>query len=101
MRIRHFVDPGLGNSAYLLISETERAAVVIDPLRDVDQYLNVARHEGCASPTSWRRTCTTIFSPAAANWPHLPGRALLRARRRDWGLTTSQCATAMSSRLAR
>ena len=45
MRVRHFVDPGLGNSAYLLISESERAAAVIDPLRDVDQYLNVARQE--------------------------------------------------------
>jgi hydroxyacylglutathione hydrolase len=46
MRIRHFVDPGLGNSAYLMISETERAAAIVDPLRDVDQYLDVARQEG-------------------------------------------------------
>jgi hydroxyacylglutathione hydrolase len=46
MRIRHFVDPGLGNSAYLVISETERIAALIDPLRDVDQYLDVARQEG-------------------------------------------------------
>src|SRR5215470_18008614 len=46
MRIRHFVDPGLGNSAYLLISERERVAAVIDPLRDVDQYQTVALQEG-------------------------------------------------------
>jgi hydroxyacylglutathione hydrolase len=46
MRIRHFVDPGLGNSAYLLISDADRVAALIDPLRDVDQYLDVARQEG-------------------------------------------------------
>jgi hydroxyacylglutathione hydrolase len=46
MRIRHFVDTGLGNSAYLLISETEAVAALIDPLRDADQYLNIARQEG-------------------------------------------------------
>jgi hydroxyacylglutathione hydrolase len=46
VRIRHFVDTGLGNSAYLVISEIEHTAALIDPLRDVDQYLNVARQEG-------------------------------------------------------
>jgi hydroxyacylglutathione hydrolase len=46
MRIRHFVDQGLGNSAYLLISETDHSAALIDPLRDVDQYVNVACQEG-------------------------------------------------------
>src|SRR5215467_2652995 len=46
MRISHFVEPGLGNSAYLVISEAERVAALIDPLRDVDQYLDVARQEG-------------------------------------------------------
>jgi hydroxyacylglutathione hydrolase len=46
MRIRHFVDQGLGNSAYLVISETEHVAALIDPLRDVDQYLNIASQEG-------------------------------------------------------
>lgn len=46
MRVRHFVEPGLGNSAYLVIAESERVAALIDPLRDVDQYLQVARDEG-------------------------------------------------------
>lgn len=46
MRIRHFLEPGLGNSAYLLISDTDHVAALIDPLRDVDQYLDVARQEG-------------------------------------------------------
>jgi hydroxyacylglutathione hydrolase len=46
MRVRHFVEPGLGNSAYLVISEAERVAALIDPLRDVDQYQAEAQREG-------------------------------------------------------
>jgi hydroxyacylglutathione hydrolase len=46
MRIHHFVEPGLGNSAYLVISESAGVGVLVDPLRDVDQYLGVARREG-------------------------------------------------------
>jgi hydroxyacylglutathione hydrolase len=46
MRIRQFHDSGLGNNAHLLISEREQVAVLIDPLRDVDQYEAVARSEG-------------------------------------------------------
>jgi hydroxyacylglutathione hydrolase len=46
MRVRHFVEPGLGNSAYLVISETDRVAALIDPLRDVDQYQRIAGDEG-------------------------------------------------------
>ena len=46
MRVRHFVEPGLGNSAYLVISETDGVAALVDPLRDVDQYREVAHREG-------------------------------------------------------
>src|SRR5260370_5840475 len=46
MKVRKFVDEGLGNSAHLLISERGRVAALIDPLRDVDQYQEVARREG-------------------------------------------------------
>jgi hydroxyacylglutathione hydrolase len=46
MRVRHFVETGLGNSAYLVISEKEGVAALIDPLRDVDQYQRVAAQEG-------------------------------------------------------
>ena len=56
MRIRHFVDPGLGNSAYLVISEADGVAALIDPLRDVDQYLDVARQEGVRITLRARRT---------------------------------------------
>jgi hydroxyacylglutathione hydrolase len=45
MRIHHFVEPGLGKSAYLVISERDHTGLLVDPLRDVDQYLKVARQE--------------------------------------------------------
>src|SRR6267378_307037 len=46
MRVRKFVDEGLGNSAHLVISEGRGVAALIDPLRDIDQYQAVARREG-------------------------------------------------------
>jgi hydroxyacylglutathione hydrolase len=46
VRVRQFVDEGLGNSAHLVISESHGVAALIDPLRDVDQYIAAARAEG-------------------------------------------------------
>ncbi len=46
MRVRQFVDEGLGNSAHLVISESSGVGGLIDPLRDVDQYVAAARAEG-------------------------------------------------------
>ncbi len=46
MFIRQFVDEGLGNSSYLVGSETAGVAAVIDPQRDVDRYLQAAEGLG-------------------------------------------------------
>src|SRR5579859_2661170 len=46
MKIRQFFEPGLGNTAHLIVSERAGVAALIDPLRDVDQYVNVARAAG-------------------------------------------------------
>jgi hydroxyacylglutathione hydrolase len=46
VRVRQFVDAGLGNSAHLVISESRANAALIDPLRDIDQYMAAARAEG-------------------------------------------------------
>jgi hydroxyacylglutathione hydrolase len=40
--IEPFVDTGLGNSAYLIGSHDTKKGILIDPLRDVDQYLQAA-----------------------------------------------------------
>ena len=44
--VEPFVDSGLGNSAYLIGSHDTRKGVVIDPLRDVDQYVAAAHQHG-------------------------------------------------------
>ncbi len=44
--IQQFVDEGLGNSAYLVGSRAAKAAVLIDPLRDVDRYRYAAEQQG-------------------------------------------------------
>jgi hydroxyacylglutathione hydrolase len=44
--IEPFVDTGLGNSAYLIGSHDTKKGILIDPLRDVDQYLHAASEHG-------------------------------------------------------
>ncbi|KAA0284659.1 MAG: MBL fold metallo-hydrolase [Chloroflexi bacterium] len=44
--IETFVDTGLGNSAYLIGSHATKKGILIDPLRDVDRYLNAASERG-------------------------------------------------------
>jgi hydroxyacylglutathione hydrolase len=46
VQIRQFVDEGLGNSTHLIISERAGLAALIDPLRDVDRYLEAATAAG-------------------------------------------------------
>ena len=44
--VKPFVDEGLGNSSYLVVSEPEKAAAVIDPERDADRYIDAAKSLG-------------------------------------------------------
>ena len=44
--IEPFVDKALGNSAYLIGSHATKKGVLIDPLRDVDRYINAASERG-------------------------------------------------------
>src|SRR6266545_2460378 len=44
--VEPFVDKGLGNSAYLIGSHDTKKGILIDPLRDVDRYLQAAFERG-------------------------------------------------------
>ena len=46
MLLKYFYDPALAHASYLVGCQRERAAIVVDPGRDVDQYLQAARREG-------------------------------------------------------
>src|SRR2546426_9433084 len=44
--VKPFVDEGLGNSSYLVVSEPEKVAAVIDPERDADRDIDAAKALG-------------------------------------------------------
>src|SRR5437899_10405746 len=44
--VKPFVDEGLGNSSYLVVSEAEKAAAGIDPEGDADRYISAAKSLG-------------------------------------------------------
>ncbi len=46
--IKPFIDPELGQAAYLIISATTGLAAIIDPQRDVDRYLEAAQQLGAS-----------------------------------------------------
>ncbi|MDO8688584.1 MAG: MBL fold metallo-hydrolase, partial [Dehalococcoidia bacterium] len=46
MFVKQFVDPGLGNSSYLVGSEESGVAVAIDPVRDAEPYIREAGQRG-------------------------------------------------------
>lgn len=46
MLIKQFVDESLGNSSYLVASEETGQAALIDPQRDVDRYVQIAKGLG-------------------------------------------------------
>jgi len=44
--VEPFVDEGLGNSSYLIVSRPAKEAIVIDPIRDADRYVAAAKRHG-------------------------------------------------------
>ena len=46
MLLKYFYDPKLAHASYLVGCQKTKEAVVVDPGRDIDQYLETARREG-------------------------------------------------------
>ena len=46
MYLKQFYDPYLSQYSYVIGCQTQRTAIVIDPLRDIDQYINATKAEG-------------------------------------------------------
>jgi hypothetical protein len=64
MILKRFYDEKLAQASYLVGCAATGEALVVDPNRDVEQYVAAAEAEGCASRTSPRRTSTPTSSPA-------------------------------------
>lgn len=46
MLLKYFYDKALAHASYMVGCQKAKVAVVVDPGRDIDQYLDVAKHEG-------------------------------------------------------
>jgi hypothetical protein len=64
----------LANNSYVVGSEQSGRCIVIDPARDVDQYVQISANHGqprpttaLASSTPLRPTCTTTLYPEPGN----------------------------------
>jgi len=96
MRVRQFVDEGLGNSAHLVISERDGVAALIDPLRDVDQYQEVARCDGVRITHVFETHIHNDFVSGSRELAALTGPGSLRALMPVWSSIISPSAIAMS-----
>ena len=72
MYLKRFFVEGLAHASYLFGADGE--AAVVDPKRDVDDYLAEAERKGCASSRFSTAIRTPISPPAFANWPSEPAR---------------------------
>jgi hydroxyacylglutathione hydrolase len=57
---QHYLDC-LSQRSYLIGDEITGRAVVVDPRRDIDDYLSEAAERGCASNGSSKPTSTPTF----------------------------------------
>ena len=57
--------PGLAIASNVIGDEKAKRSVVIDPMRDVDEYMRIAHAEGLHITHVWRITCTptTLVAP--------------------------------------
>ena len=83
--IEPFVDTGLGNSAYLIGSDDTKQGILIDPLRDVDRYLQAASERGI-QVTAQRLAVLR----AVAGQPHITADAVAEAVRMEIGAISLQ-----------
>ena len=67
MIFKQFYLPCLAHASYLIGDESSGTAAVVDPQRDIDQYLAFAAEHGLAIGTSFSRISTPISSPAISS----------------------------------
>ncbi|MCI2975915.1 MAG: hypothetical protein MP439_07535 [Ferrimicrobium sp.] len=76
IEIRSLKTTELGNATHVVIERESGVAVVIDPVRDVDQHFEVTTSESVTSPGRSRPTCTTTSSPAPVSSSRPAGRVV-------------------------
>lgn len=61
MFLRQVADHSLAQYAYLIGCQRTGEAVVIDPERDVDRYLELARENGLGSSQRWQSSVAFVW----------------------------------------
>src|SRR2546428_10205371 len=83
--VKPFVDEGLGNSSYLVVSEREQVAAVIDPQRDADRYIDAAKSMGAEIVLVLDTHLHADFLSGARELPSATGATIAASRRADFG----------------
>ena len=69
-------DEGLAQSSFVVGCDRTRLAVVVDPRRDVDVYVELARQHGLTLRLRSKRTCTPISCRGRTSWRHAACRTI-------------------------
>ena len=73
MLLERFYNDWLAQASYLVACQETEAAIVVDPNRDVERYIDAADARASSrSSTSPKRTSTPTSSPARASWRGRP-----------------------------
>jgi len=83
--VKPFVDEGLGNSSYLVVSEPEKVAAVIDPERDADRYIDAAKALGAEIVLVLDTHLHADFLSGARELASVTGATIAASRRAELG----------------
>ncbi len=83
--VKPCVDEGLGNSSYLVVSDREKVAAVIDPERDADRYIDAAKSLGVEIVLVLDTHLHADFLSGAREIASVTGATIAASRRADLG----------------
>ena len=97
MILKQFYLNCLAHASYLIGDEHTHAAAVVDPQRDVDQYLAFATEHGLRIQHVFLLTSTPTSSPATSSCVTVPARRSIWERPREPSIHSSLSTKAISS----
>ena len=90
MLLKYFYDKALAHATYMVGCQRARVAVVVDPGRDIEQYIEMAEREGVKLiAVAETHISTPTMCPARVSWPASHRRETLRVRRWACGVEVS------------
>jgi len=97
MEIRPFIADELSNSSYLVLMPEADLAIAVDPLRDIEQYLDVVEPLGLKLESALEIHVHNDFVSAARELQAQAGATIGASADADLRMPTSRCETARRS----